>query len=283
MVNKLPTFNIKLARTQAMAKIEEFKRQLLAISDSETPQGIDYLLDVLIRQMPKEPLPDRPSGSLPYLGLGYGKENNVVSFRGATSSSAYQAKTAIAAPSAPTAATDKRLTPEYHRIMTFVLQWEGSKFTDDPADRGGPTRYGVIQVRYDQYRKAKKLPTQSVRNITRPEVDEIYSTYYWVPVQGWRFHPSVGAAVMDFGVNSGPSRSIKYLQRALSRPQTGKLNEGDIAAANAQNHLKLAQRLIADREAFLRGIVNGNPSQGKFLRGWLNRTRDLSKLVKEFA
>lgn len=273
-------FDILLARQQAVRNFQKRVLDLILADQSLTSSGYDRLLDAAFRQIPDPPLPSRKPGDPAYLGLGFGKGAQLVQLRGKSGSVAYQ----LAAPNRPNLPvneqTDRRLTPEYHRIMSFVLKWEGSKFTDDPADRGGPTRYGVIQERYNQYRKANKLPIQSVRFIARPEVDQIYSLYYWTPVKGWLFHPKVGAAVMDFGVNSGPSRSIKYLQWSLNHKQTGRLNDLDIQAAYAQNPLTLALDLIAKREGFLRGIVRGNPSQQKFLTGWLNRTRDLKQLVK---
>ena len=46
--------------------------------------------------------------------------------------------------------------------LVFTLKWEGG-FTNNPLDPGGPTNFGIIQSRYDQYRNAKKLPRRSVK------------------------------------------------------------------------------------------------------------------------
>lgn len=273
----MSNFDLLLARQQAVTAFEKMVLDKIRADSSPEASGLDRLLDAAFRQVPAKPLPDRPRGAPPFLGLGFGQElrSNISTYRGAASSKSYQAKAANVA-----ALPGQKLTPEYSRIMSFVLKWEGSKFTNDPLDRGGPTRYGVIQVRYDQFRASNKLPLQSVKFISRTEVDSIYADYYWQPVKGWLFHPKVGATLMDFGVNSGPSRSIKYLQWALGRTQTGKLSDQDIAAANQLDPLKLALKLIGMRESFLKGIVRGNPKQVRFLDGWLNRTRDLKQLVK---
>jgi lysozyme family protein len=58
--------------------------------------------------------------------------------------------------------------------LKFVLKWEGSAFTNHPADAGDPTRFGVIQKVYDNFRKASGKPTQSVKFIAMDEVRAIY-------------------------------------------------------------------------------------------------------------
>lgn len=171
----------------------------------------------------------------------------------------------------------------YGQIMDHVLLFEGSKFTNDPDDRGGPTRYGITQRRYDQDRDDRQLPRRSVYYITRPEVDQIYAVYYWRPIWGQRLPPEVSACVMDFGVNSGPNRAIKYLQWILDLAQTGRMDETTIAAALKRNPDTLAQTYNDRRRAFLRGIVIGRPSQKKFLRGWIRRVDALDQLVRTFS
>lgn len=168
----------------------------------------------------------------------------------------------------------------WEQIYAFSLQWEGSRFTNHPQDKGGPTRYGVIQRVYDQYRRASGLATRSVQHISIAERDAIYWQNYWEPVWGSSLPPRVAACAFDFGVNSGPSRSVKYLQWALNLPQTGRMSERVIAACLDANEAMLVADLLAKREGFLRGIVRGNPSQVVFLKGWLNRVKALRTFLK---
>ena len=39
-------------------------------------------------------------------------------------------------------------------VIADVLRREGSKFTDDPHDRGGPTRFGITVKALCEYRRA---------------------------------------------------------------------------------------------------------------------------------
>ena len=66
--------------------------------------------------------------------------------------------------------------------LVFTLAWEGG-FTNHPLDPGGATNYGIIQSRYDEYRKFKGLAKQSVKFISKSEYEEIYDKYYWDPVR----------------------------------------------------------------------------------------------------
>ena len=63
----------------------------------------------------------------------------------------------------------------FERALSIVLEHEGGdKFTDDPLDGGGATRFGISQVAH---------PTVDVRNLTREGAAEIYRAEYWQPMQ----------------------------------------------------------------------------------------------------
>jgi lysozyme family protein len=153
----------------------------------------------------------------------------------------------------------------FDELLPWILQWEGSVFTDDPDDRGGATRYGVIQERYDQYRSAEGKPLQSVRYITMDEVTEIYRRYYWDAINGDSLPPPLDLAAFNIAVNSGPQRAMRWLgaQDASAPP------------------LKRAEALCDRYEGFYHDIVERDASQSKFLRGWLNRLNDCRHEIEE--
>src|SRR3990167_6616008 len=71
----------------------------------------------------------------------------------------------------------------YPRALANVLIHEGG-YSNHPSDPGGVTLHGVIQVRYNQYRRERGLP---LKHLTRAmardpewirERDEIYKVYY---------------------------------------------------------------------------------------------------------
>ena len=96
-----------------------------------------------------------------------------------------------------------------------MLKWEGG-VSNDPADRGGLTKWGVTQATYDRYRRAKGLPPQSVVKLTDAEMREIYWIYYWQPVKGDEFAYPLALALFDTAVNMGVGTAVKLLQRAIN-------------------------------------------------------------------
>lgn len=154
----------------------------------------------------------------------------------------------------------------YDACYAITLKWEGG-YVNHPKDPGGATNRGVIQRVYDGYRRRKGLPTQSVRAISDDEVREIYRTQYWNAVRGDDLPAGVDLAVWDFGVNSGPSRAIKYLQRILGVRQDGKIGEVTLAAVAERDPRELAVKLCNDRLAFVMRLRTW-PTFGK---GWKRR------------
>src|SRR3990167_8354222 len=103
----------------------------------------------------------------------------------------------------------------FKKVLTPLLRIEGGT-ADRPLkdDPGGLTRNGVTWATYDAFRISKGLPKRSVKLITNAEVTEIYKQF-WDNVRGDDLPSGLDWAVFDFGVNSGPGRAIKELQRVL--------------------------------------------------------------------
>lgn len=104
----------------------------------------------------------------------------------------------------------------FKECLSETLKWEGG-YSDHPKDPGGKTNYGVIQRVYNSYRRLKGTSPRHVKSITRAEVEDIYKSMYWDNVSGDSLPIGLDLVVFDFGVNSGPSRSIRFLQKALNK------------------------------------------------------------------
>lgn len=166
------------------------------------------------------------------------------------------------------------------QALQLVLAHEGG-YVNHPRDPGGATNKGVTQAVYDEYRVNKGLKTRSVRSITATEVAEIYDRQYWDKVQGDRLPAGMDYAVFDYGVNSGPSRAVKDLQRTLNANAErfnlrNKLTvDGVIGNATVNATCDAAdadeEGLIAEycgrRMRFLRSLK----TWGTFGRGWSRR------------
>lgn len=158
------------------------------------------------------------------------------------------------------------MSNRFQACLAETLKWEGG-WSNDPHDPGGPTMQGVIQRVYDAWRDQRRLPRQSVRKISRTELEDIYLRNYWRMARCDELPAPLDLAVFDFGVNSGPTRAIKHLQKVLGVNIDGQIGPVTIAAARAADPVETALALTESRRGFLRQIK----TFWRFGRGWLRR------------
>lgn len=171
---------------------------------------------------------------------------------------------------------DAALTP-FEAALAAVLKHEGG-YVHHPRDPGGATNKGVTQATYDDWRESMGLVDRSVRLIEPAEIAEIYRGNYWEAVSADKLAAGVGYAVFDFGVNSGPARAKRFLQRAARVADDGEIGAVTIAAV-ARDPKGVIERLCEARLAFVRSL----DTHDTFGRGWESRIAEVRKLALEMA
>lgn len=164
-------------------------------------------------------------------------------------------------------------------LAPYILRWEGG-YVNDPVDRGGATNMGVTiatwrDVGYDKDGDGD-IDVNDLRMLTRDEVvGRVLKPHYW---DRWRADQiasqSIANILVDWVWGSG-AYGIKIPQRILGVKVDGIVGPATLAAVNAREPRELFDVIKAEREAYLRRIVTANPSQRRFLNGWLNRLNDL--------
>ena len=104
------------------------------------------------------------------------------------------------------------------RLIDDLIEREGG-FVNHPADKGGPTCFGITEAvaRASGYAGPMRL-------LPRDEAAAIYQRLYWLRP---RFDeiakrsPRVAAELFDSGVNMGPAVAATFLQRALTALNRG--------------------------------------------------------------
>jgi lysozyme family protein len=153
----------------------------------------------------------------------------------------------------------------FDAAFDLLLKHEGG-FSDHAADPGGKTRYGITEAvaREVGYRgDMRELPLELAKRV--------YKDKYWDAVKAEQLPPAVRYVVFDAAVNSGPSQSSKWLQRALGVTDDGVIGPKTLTAANAANPDSLRMRLLGQRLRFMAGLANW-PA---FSRGWAIRIASL--------
>ena len=179
-------------------------------------------------------------------------------------------------------------------------------WVDDPVDRGGATKYGISlrflvnagQVDRDADGYADfdldfdgDIDKHDIRKLTIEDAVYLYHEHFWKPLDADSFPEPIGEMLFDQGVNGGNHAARKLLQRAvnagladLSLP-TIKV-DGALGPMTRASLKTVVQRLGVDylaedfREAVrarYRAIVRNDPSQRRFLRGWLNRADKIGR------
>lgn len=160
--------------------------------------------------------------------------------------------------------------------LAFTLGNEGG-YVNHPADPGGATNFGIIQRNLDRWNGAHPelgFPGD-VKDLTKEQASSIYRTDYW----RWDglSDASIAIKLFDIGVNCGLEVAVKLLQKAvntLAAPPIavdGRPGPATIGAADALPPKALMQALCEAQKSYYQSIVDRNPSQSVFLKGWLRR------------
>jgi len=161
----------------------------------------------------------------------------------------------------------------YDACIGKVLDYEGG-YTNDPNDKGGWTGCspGKGENRgTNRGISACSYPKEDIINMTEARAKEIYRADYWMPIHGDELPAGVDLCTFDGSVNSGRSRGVQWLQRAVGVEDDGVVGPLTIEAANeADDHL-IIDRMCDDRMAFLRGLSTWD----LYGDGWTNRVEDV--------
>ena len=173
------------------------------------------------------------------------------------------------------------------QIIDEVLAAEGG-YVNDPADPGGKTNWGitVAVARANGWTgRMKDLPKSVAREIylrryvTDPRFDQVVAV-----------NASIGAELIDTGVNMGPAVAATFLQRWLNGfndDGTGRRLYGDLFVDGRLGDLTigalkafLARRPVGGASALLKGlngvqatryleITEAKATSRRFLFGWV--------------
>lgn len=130
-----------------------------------------------------------------------------------------------------------------------VIQREGG-YVNDPDDVGGETKFGISKNAY---------PKLDIANLTEAEAARIYKRDYWDRINADKLPANIREMAFDAAVNQGVAWTRKALQDSGNDPQ----------------------RFLQLRAQRYQDIVARNPSQEKFLQGWLNRLGEFAGGVVE--
>lgn len=162
-------------------------------------------------------------------------------------------------------------------IIEDILAREGG-YVDRAADRGGPTRWGITLATLSEWRHSPQT-ADDVRLLPEDEAKAIYRDRYIVQPGFADLKDPLRALLVDSAVQHGPSRAVRWLQRAVGVADDGRmggLTVGALARADAGG---VYRKVLADRVRFYGRLITDTPSEAEFAAGWANRVAQFIELA----
>lgn len=172
----------------------------------------------------------------------------------------------------------------------FLMQAEGAgKYVDNPADPGGPTRWGVSLKTLREVRNNTRLEAQDVAMMTEAEAKQICLKNYYNPLglAGCRNVPAA-VCILDQGFNRGNTLVNRLVQTVLievlghvsllTPDGLNVLATGD----PSKNRRFLLKFIVGSQKAYFQRVQE-YPHLAQFLPGWINRTQALIGVVLAYC
>jgi lysozyme family protein len=137
-------------------------------------------------------------------------------------------------------------------IIDDIIRREGG-YVDHPADKGGPTRWGITMATLSHYRQ-RAVTVGEIQALTEAEARDIYREQYVAPFRRFAAYPHLLALAVDSAVQHGVSRVQGWLYA--------------IPSVDPEINYR---GLLAARMRFYGQIIRNDPSQAVFAAGWMNR------------
>jgi len=131
-------------------------------------------------------------------------------------------------------------------------------YSNNPADPGGATKYGISQAGY---------PSLNIAALTLSDAQTIYQRDYWAACQCDALPPAVAGLVFDAAVNQGPAWARKALQSAVGVTTDGVIGPKTLAAVKSADPATLHATIGWLRETAYRQAADF-PTFG---HGWIIR------------
>jgi lysozyme family protein len=174
---------------------------------------------------------------------------------------------------------------DIEELIDELIEREGG-YANHPADKGGPTRFGITEAVARAHGYAGAMA-----ELPREEAAAIYRRLYWLRPrfdQVAAYVPRVAAELFDTGANMGPAVAATFLQRALTALNRGGRDYPDLVPDGRIGPASLAalQAFLEARgqkggetvllralealqgERYLR-LAEKRPANEAFLYGWL--------------
>ena len=170
----------------------------------------------------------------------------------------------------------------FEKIFDYLLKVEGG-YTDDKNDKGGKTKYGIIEEEARDFGYKGDM-----QDLTKDFAKNIYLKKYYLGNKLDKVtNDKVALSICDWAVNSGRN-GTKNAQIAINQLTNANLDVDGIIgnktleALNAADPEKFLEVYHNLQRIYYRSKVEGDKTQKEFLTGWLNRVQRKEEYFKDW-
>jgi hypothetical protein len=166
----------------------------------------------------------------------------------------------------------------FRNALKYTFVNEGG-FSNDPADYGGATNFGIIREELARWR-GESVSASDVKNMKRDEAEAIYLAWYWKPLRLDEIHhEKVAIALFDRAVLNGLTGVSRHVRNIFPGKMVGDPPNFFplIPLVNDEDPRTFVLKLADYCEAAHRERVKKDKSQEVFLAGWINRVNRMRR------
>ena len=155
--------------------------------------------------------------------------------------------------------------------LKAILHHEGG-YVNHPKDPGGETNLGVTKKVYEEYGGKKDM-----KDLVVADVAPIYIDRYWGKMKCDDLPSGLDLCVFDFGVNAGPGRAAKFLQKLLGVTQDGGIGPqtlGALQSAIGEDKVTQTREMIEKYQSMRQEYYEGLSTFDTFGKGWTRRVEE---------
>jgi hypothetical protein len=168
---------------------------------------------------------------------------------------------------------------KFEDAVAHVFKEEGG-FINHPKDKGNATNWGISKSVYEEH-LGRSASVSEIKEMPRDVAKEIYHKQFWEKMNGDSIqNPKLSKVIFSQFVNRGP-RVFRDIKKELGVNSTSTtFDENAVNALNSvQDDKSFLVNRIENNRKFHEKIVENNPDQAVFLRGWMRRNDNDAKSV----
>lgn len=174
----------------------------------------------------------------------------------------------------------------------LILKDEGSKYTNDPDDAGGPTKYGITKKTYEEFFQLATTE-ETIAGMSPETAKQIYNALYWSRLRCADLQDlALAIAFFDSAVLYGVGTIALIVQRSLSLCGAVIKLDGVLGDKSIETINKLGGGALRTRSTLLTtfhglllehidAVIVAKPKDEKYRHGWTLRADRLLQLLDD--